>query len=66
MRKRRLHLSATDPEGTARETVTVVAYPGFPSNCYSDPFNELDGFLCHRIRHSAYLSKLPSSATVRL
>jgi Resolvase, N terminal domain len=26
-----------DTESARKETVTVVAYPGFPSNCYSDP-----------------------------
>src|SRR5438270_8014749 len=24
-------------ESARKETVTAVAYPGFPSNCYSDP-----------------------------
>jgi integrase/recombinase XerD len=31
------HRSRTDTASARKETVNAMAYPGFPSNCYSDP-----------------------------
>src|SRR5260370_11570371 len=44
------HRSRTDTASARKETVNAMAYPGFPSNCYSDPIS--NDVLHHLIQRS--------------
>jgi hypothetical protein len=43
------HRSRTDTASARKETVNAMAYPGFPSNCYSDPYLDLYDFADGRL-----------------